>query len=392
MNRPPSGRRSNNATKLLYKEQEFKELNAALEEKTASLITEAELVLRGQDTLFGDVDATGGEINQSDISTSHRMSTSAYSTLGDTDAPIFSIQPEPATKAVKGKGKVQSKQRPQSGPTLPNKKVENVIKKKRPQSTKPTTRNKLLASPINLIEERATLADRINTLELEAADDVYTPTGMNDDVLPDVANDIGSDATIRFLKAKLRVMQEELDNIAVECREKASIISKLKNTIKEKEEIESSLVKKNENLQSIIEKHKSSQGDVRSKNSHLESEIAFLRKEVDKFKREKKQNSANKNTLEVRLNRALEDVQKHKSALQKSKESSKATNETDHKRLEQLQHENKRLEKQKNELLTAFKKQLKLIDILKRQKMHIEAAKMLEFSEEEFIRALDWGK
>lgn len=38
------------------------------------------------------------------------MSTSAYSTLGDTDAPIFSIQPEPATKAVKGKGKVQSKQ------------------------------------------------------------------------------------------------------------------------------------------------------------------------------------------------------------------------------------------------------------------------------------------
>ena len=29
-----------------------------------------------------------------------------------------------------------------------------------------------------------------------------------------------SDATIRFLKAKLRVMQEELENVATECRQK----------------------------------------------------------------------------------------------------------------------------------------------------------------------------
>lgn len=77
------------------------------------------------------------------------------------------------------------------------------------------------------------------------------------------------------------------------------------------------------------------------------------------------------------------------------------------------------LKKQKAELIVGFKKQLKLIDILKRQKvsvsiialmhtllivfhhtyrgslclqMHFEAAKLLSFTEDEFMKALDWGK
>lgn len=52
---------------------------------------------------------------------------------------------------------------------------------------------------------------------------------------------------------------------------------------------------------------------------------------------------------------------------------------------------NKHLEKQKIELLHAFKKQLKLIDILRRQRFHLEAGQIFQYTQQEFMKALELG-
>ena len=109
------------------------------------------------------------------------------------------------------------------------------------------------------------------------------------------------------------------------------------------------------------------------------------------MKREQKKSQLDQQQLELRLNRALEEIEKLKSQLSKASATTKDSGEQDKKRHEHMTLEIKRLHKQKQELVQAFKKQLKLIDILKKQKMHLEAARMLQFTEEDFINALEWN-
>ncbi|XP_015254842.1 PREDICTED: testis-expressed sequence 9 protein isoform X1 [Cyprinodon variegatus] len=232
------------------------------------------------------------------------------------------------------------------------------------------------------------LAKTIQSMEEKMKDSI--PEDIVDNAENDVESAV-SDAQTRVLKAKLRIMQEELDLPSCDYHTKDAENSKLTAKIKELEEERARLQRTVSIQQTQTEKQKALAEELAKKCDDLQLQVAALSKEVETLNRSQKQAAAVHGTVEVRLNRALEEVEMLKSELSKAKQINKDKISEEQSK-ENLLAENQILKKQKAELVVGFKKQLKLIDILKRQKMHLEAAQMLSFTEEEFMKASDSGK
>ncbi|KAM8972250.1 testis-expressed protein 9 [Pelodytes ibericus] len=356
---------------LLAKEEEYKRLNAELEAKTAELVREAEEVMRDQQKILSRPTLTQVKLFDEDPDESLRL-------LLSPEVPTLTLS------HVKNQAKTEAKSTARNRPP-------SVTKGKKTNS-RPGSRHTDTADDVAVPSDVAdfSLAKTINKIECKLEEGLL-PENTEDDVIPGVSNDIGAEAQIRFLKAKLRVMQEEMDNITHECNKKDDENHDLTSRVKELEEERARLQRSSNIQQTQAEKYKSLSEEANKKSDGLQNQLSALEKEIEHFKRIQKQSVTSQSATEVRLNRALEEADKYKMELNKLKQNNKDLTNQERRKIEELKLENKKLEKQKGDLLAGFKKQLKLIDILKRQKMHIESAKMLSFTEEEFMKALEWG-
>ncbi|XP_073657150.1 testis-expressed protein 9 isoform X7 [Tursiops truncatus] len=355
------------------RDRKQRRLNAELEAKTADLVRQAEEVIRDQQ-----------EVRSQSISTQIK----SYEEEDDYSLrhPLLS----------EGTVDLRSETKPKTNNVDPINKVQNKLHSAS-KGRKSNSRVKLKYSDVQTASDVAipedfsdfSLAKTISKIEGQLEEGL--PDYIDDGIFCGVSEDIGTEAQIRFLKAKLHVMQEELDNVVCECNKKEDEIQDLKSQLKNSEG-DCMRQQRTINLQqSQTEKYKTLFEEASKKCDGLQQQLSSVERELENKRRLQKQAAASQSAMEVRLNRALEEAEKYKLELSKVKQNNKDIANEEHKKIEVLKSENKKLERQKGELMIGFKKQLKLIDVLKRQKMHIEAAKMLSFTEEEFMKALEWG-
>ncbi|XP_026537898.1 testis-expressed protein 9 isoform X2 [Notechis scutatus] len=363
--RPP---RPRSAAPLLAREEEYRRLNAALETEAAAVMRQAEELMRDRREALARPVSARGDALEAAAATKERDVSS----------------PEPSVPVAQNK---LPKKKASAAPTIRSRPLTGRKGKRPLLSTK--SRLQVDQSNTDVAASGCSLTKLIGRIEGQLEEGNLPD--LEDNLIPSTGCELGAEAQIRFLKAKLRVMQEELDAIGQECSKKDEENENFSSRLKEVEEERGRLQRAASLHQSQAEKYKLLSEEATRKSEGLQQKLSMLEKELENLKRAQKQAAATQSTTDIRLNRALEEAEKYKMELNKLKQINKDVVNQEHKKLEELKIENKRLEKQKEELVAGFKKQLKLIDILKRQKMHIESAKMLSFTEEEFIKALEWG-
>jgi len=203
---------------------------------------------------------------------------------------------------------------------------------------------------------------------------------------------VGAEAQLRYQKATLQVMETELAKAREQAASKASRLQAAEAQLKEAHQYRAKLERSEKGVQASLERERAAASEQRLRADTLERELSLLRKESDEQGKGQRNALGELRGKDVRLNRALEELERYRSQLREMREARDGQGHDARSDAQRLAAENARLRKRQADLILAFKKQAKLIDVLKRQKLHVEAARMLAFTEEEFSRTLELGE
>ncbi|XP_075219547.1 testis-expressed protein 9 [Lycorma delicatula] len=200
----------------------------------------------------------------------------------------------------------------------------------------------------------------------------------------------GSEGLIRILQAKVKVLREQLNTLQTDYTRRTDEWKSLQAEIVK---VEENSLKNKYCLLSTQDQLKKQEKLVSTLTSHLQirdRENGVLKKQIESLKRELKQQEMSSSGHEVRLNRSLEEIEKLKESLRKSQYEEKELKDANRVRQEECNKILSRLEKQKSELILSFKKQVYLINNLKKQQGILETSRLVSLTEEEFNKLLDW--
>ncbi|XP_061386195.1 uncharacterized protein LOC133321115 [Musca vetustissima] len=201
---------------------------------------------------------------------------------------------------------------------------------------------------------------------------------------------VSTDGLIKFLKSKVTILEDDHSRLSEELSKQKELLEKALEQAKAMEKQRDQATTKNNALKEQLAKLESQLEQTTQHNKDQNKEYLKQQKDLETAKREIKILTQNNKNLEKRLYRANEDLENSRTSLSEMKKSEKELQEKVRLDLDDKDKQIKNLKKQRADLLNAYKKQLFLIDNLKRQNICLEQAKMLQFGEKEFSKILEW--
>ncbi|XP_012298571.1 testis-expressed protein 9 isoform X2 [Aotus nancymaae] len=290
---------------LLALEEEYKRLNAELQAKTADVFRQAKEIIRDRQEVL-----------------SRPLSTQMKSCDDKDDYSLRGLLPS------EGIVHLHSETKPKTKNIDPVNKVRNKL----PSANKGRKTNSSVKLKYSDVQTANDVAIPEDFSDFSLAETFIKIEGhLEEEGLPEcigdtfsgASNDIGAEAQLRFLKAKLHVMQEELDNVAYECNKKEDEIQNLKLQVKNFEE---DFMKQQRTIhmqQSQVEKYMTLFEEANKKCDGLQQQLSSVERELEDKRRLQKQAASSQSATEVRLNRALEEAEKYKLELNKLRQNNK---------------------------------------------------------------------
>mmetsp|Transcript_81475 Transcript_81475/g.143685 ORF Transcript_81475/g.143685 Transcript_81475/m.143685 type:complete len:358 (-) Transcript_81475:88-1161(-) len=185
-------------------------------------------------------------------------------------------------------------------------------------------------------------------------------------------------------------MQEQIAKLVAQLHDNDQVIKKL-NANNQAMGLENGKLQRIFNgVSKKLALEKAANEELKEKNTALAHELQSLKKQLQD-KRPTSASDTSKDHTALRLQRAQHEVEvirttagEERAALAQKYDKALAD-------AQKLQAEVVKLKGERSDLLLAFRKQTKLVDVLKRQKMHLEASRLLAFTEEEFTKTLELG-